>query len=119
VNKIAKNSDYTIDPQVQELGCKFIVCAEATFNVVNEAASGSSVSLVFYDEASDEFAVGRGGKDLEKVPDQPEKEPPEPVDLDVDEDLAIVTFTSGTTGCQNFTLILKNQKVNSDNVSKL
>ena len=85
--------------KASEIGGKFLVCTESTLSVVKEVTKVADQLQVILVEEKD-FLLSRNSGEFEKIfsDDGSVQDYPEALDLDVDNDLAIVTFTSGTTG---------------------
>lgn len=91
--------------QLSDIECKFLICTEATLSVVQEAAkvvSGPLNLILVTDTKSGlkEFSLSQNGENFQTVysEENPSDNFPQPLDLDVDNEMAMVTFTSGTTG---------------------
>ncbi len=89
-----------------EIGCKFVVCSDSTLSVVKDLSkftnTNNSINVIHVQEKTglNRFLLSQNGSEFRCIytDDGSVESFLTPANLDVDNDIAIITFTSGTTG---------------------
>ena len=88
---------------MSEIGCKFLICSDSTVSMVKDLSKlTNNINVIHVQEKTglNRFLLSQNGSEFRCIytDDGSVESFLVPVNLDVDNDVAIITFTSGTTG---------------------
>ena len=89
--------------QMSEIGCKFVICSDSTVSMVKDLSKlTNNTNVIHVQEKTglNRFLLSQNGSEFRCIytDDGSAESFLVPVNLDVDNEVAIITFTSGTTG---------------------
>ena len=88
---------------MSEIGCKFVICSDSTVSMVKDLSKlTNNINVIHVQEKTglNRFLLSQNGSEFRCIytDDGSVESFLVPVNLDVDNEVAIITFTSGTTG---------------------